>query len=505
MKVKIIVVYVCILFLINSFSAVSAINKNVKKYDNQLNYLPNGEIVSGEFIIKFRDETIFTPSINKLNEKYNVISIEKMFSDTDHKLLKNIYRFRVPKNADILTIVNDYSLCGEVKYAEPNGIAYLCGIPNDPHFSKQWALHNTGQDDGTTDADIDAPEAWDIETGSSDIIIAVIDTGIDADHPDLADNIWINEDEIPRNGIDDDENGYIDDVNGWDWSFTDNNHYPQDKIGHGTACAGIAGALGNNNIGIVGVCWNCKIMPLQVFDENIEGHMGWIAEAVRYAADNGARVISMSIVIDSRYYFLRDMIDYAHEKGVVLVASAGNAGINKKPYPAGYNNVIAVGATDNNDSIMNIYHANLNQWITSNYGYWVDISAPGVNIYTTMPTYHVFFNDYGADLNYTYFTAGTSLSCPYVAGLAALILSKKSSLSPEDVRYIIRKNVDPYNSDKYIGTGRINAFQAVKNTKELNNFRIRDEWVTPLSEFISRIKKTIPPLIRLLETFNSII
>ena len=135
-------------------------------------------------------------------------------------------------------------------------------FPDDEFFDLQWSLHNIGQTGGLEDCDIDAPEAWDIETGNPDIVIAIIDSGIDYTHPDLIDNIWHNEDEIPDNGIDDDGNGYIDDVRGWD--FYDNDNDPLDENGHGTICAGIAAAVTNNDEGIAGVCWNCQIMPIKV-------------------------------------------------------------------------------------------------------------------------------------------------------------------------------------------------------------------------------------------------
>ena len=182
-------------------------------------------------------------------------------------------------------------------------------IPNDPDFNKQWHLHNSGQYGGTIDADIDAPEAWDIETGDSDVIIAIIDSGIDYTHPDLENNIWSNEGEIPDNRIDDDENGYIDDVIGWDWRNNDND--PLDDLGHGTMCAGIASAVGNNNIGVTGVCWNCKIMPLKIIDSTIslEFDIDDLASAIEYAADNGANVISISLENYVDNTNLKDAVD----------------------------------------------------------------------------------------------------------------------------------------------------------------------------------------------------
>jgi subtilisin family serine protease len=413
----------------------------------------NHEFVPGEFIVKLtKDTTISNPSLKMLNEKYKVSSIEKVFKNSENTILNNIYILSVPENADILSIVDDYSSCPAVEYAEPNGIFYLSGIPNDENFSKQWALQNTGQNGGTADADIDAPEAWDIETGSSDVIIAVIDTGVDYTHPDLADNIWINIDEIPGNGIDDDGNGFVDDVRGWD--FANNDTDPLDDNGHGTHCSGIAAAIGNNSIGITGVCWNCKIMSIKGLNKKGLGWADYLANAIIYAADNGADVISMSWGNYNSTKIIHDAIDYAYSSGVVLVAAAGNhlLDISRKYYPAAYDNVIAVAATYKNDSKASF----------SNYGNWVDVAAPGEEIYSTMPTYNVELNSdpYFLSKNYDYLD-GTSMACPMVAGLAALILSYNPNLTPDEVRNIIHDSTDWIETNKYIGNGRINAHKAL--------------------------------------------
>jgi thermitase len=197
-----------------------------------------------------------------------------------------------------------------------------------------------------------------------------------------------------------------------------------------------------------------------------------IARGIRYAVDNGANILSMSYGFNDPSFLERDALTYAYENGVVLVAAAGNAGSNKKFYPAAYSKVIAVGGTDMNDSNMHVFVDPPDfpgMWISSNHGLWVDVSAPAVNIYTTTPTYHVFFNDYGTEMNYTCATAGTSLSCPFVAGLVALILSKNPYLTPIEVKSVICNNSDPYVSDVYIGKGRINAYQAVTKQKEIDS------------------------------------
>jgi subtilisin family serine protease len=383
-----------------------------------------------------------------------VYAIEKIFPNAEDTLLDNIYILHVPPQSDILTIVQEYAQHPDVLYAEPNRIGILCTIPDDTNFTTQWYLHNTGQL-GIPDCDIDAPEAWDLETGTSEVTIAIIDTGIDDTHPDLLTKIWNNNDEIPDNGIDDDDNGYIDDVNGWDCYSNDSD--PDDGYGHGTFCAGIAAAATNNSIGIAGVGWNCKFMPLKIINRNGEFYDSATAMGIVYAADNGADVISMSFTfLDSS--LLEDAVNYAYGKGVFLCAAAGNQNSPDEHYPAAYANVTAVAATTQNDT-----RCSPDDWgegYGSNYGDWVDIAAPGNLIYSTMPTYHVTMNDGGHSQNYTS-ASGTSASCPMVAGVAALLLSKNPLLSPDEVKILLCENVDPYNSTEYIGTGRLNAQKAL--------------------------------------------
>jgi len=420
------------------------------------------EFVLGEFIVKVKQDKAFSsPALMALNEKYQVYALEKVFNHAEGTLLDNIYLLHIPIESDILSIVQEYKLCPDVVYAELNGIVYPCGIPNDTNFSLQWSLHNTGQVfydnlSGIPDADIDAPEAWEIEAGSPDVVIAILDTGIDYTHPDLAAKIWNNTDEIPGNGIDDDNNGYIDDIRGWDTFYNDSN--VTDGYGHGTLCAGVAGAATNNDIGVAGVGWNCTIMPVR-----IANHLGIMtytssSNGIKYAADNDADVISMSYGGTVAADIERDAVNYAYGKGVFLCAAAHNYNTSIEYYPAAFENVTAVAATNQNDS-----RCTPEDWghgYGSNYGDWVDIAAPGNLIYSTMPTYHVTMNNYGMEQNYD-FNSGTSFSAPTVAGVAALLLSKNTSLTPDEVKALLCENVDPYNSTEYIGTGRLNAQKAL--------------------------------------------
>jgi subtilisin family serine protease len=435
------------------------INKFREKYE--YDYLP------GQLIVKFKRSPNSCVTVNTLNNKYQVSSMEKLFVNSDKTILDNIYILKVPENSDILSIVNDYSMNPNVEYAEPNGVAQPYTIPNDPDFDKQWYLENTGQTGGKIDADIDAPQAWNKIFGSKDIVIAIVDSGIDYTHPDLAYNIWINEDEIQGNDIDDDNNGFIDDIRGWDFAYKDND--PKDLHGHGTICTGVVGGVTDNNIGLAGVCWNSKIMIVQISNETWHGLFTNIASGIKYAADNGANVISMSFGWQGKSdNIVKNACEYAYNKGVILTASAGNSGNEEVINPAAFEHVIAVAGTNHEDSRMDINDKGIP--IISNYGPWVDIAAPGQYIYSTMPTYDVYMNrKYGLNKNYTYGN-GTSLSSPIVAGVAALILSKNPNLSPNEVKSRICEYSEPYRSIYDLGDGRINAYQAIEKTKVTSTY-----------------------------------
>lgn len=435
-------------------------------YQDLLNKLRDSlkkyEYVPSEIIVKFKEESDYSSkkiidgvaitgkkSVDILNKEYGVKSIEAVFNTTVHPSLSNIYVFEIQDALNIVHIAKKYNQIPEIEFAEPNYIYETCKIPNDPFFDKQWGLNQS------SDFDIDAPEAWDIQNDSSNVTIAILDTGVDYNHLDLADNIWINEDEIPDNKKDDDKNGYIDDIRGYDFVHTTNpvaigedglfrDNDPMDNAGHGTHCAGIAAADTNNGIGVAGVCWNAKIMPVRVGYKSSDD-IGYIdskaaALGLLYAANNGADVISMSYGGPIRSLLAILALNYAYDKGVVLVAAAGNQFSNKKHYPAAYKNVIAVAATDRND-----YKAYF-----SNYGGWVDVAAPGVDIMST-----ILDNQY---VN----ISGTSMACPMVAGLAGLILSKNDSLSPDQVKTILKYSVDRlYPLEFPIPRGRVNARKAL--------------------------------------------
>jgi subtilisin family serine protease len=466
MKKKLIGICICMLLIATVIPVVGTINEKVTKGNKIVDNQFSMEFIPGEFIVKVKQGRAFSsPALMALNAKYQVNALEKVFPHSEGTILDNIYLLHVPINSDIRSIVNEYSLCPDVVYAEPNGIGHPCSIPNDANFSNQWYLHNTGQVfcvwnghnySGKPDADIDAPEAWDMEKGSSSVVIAIIGTGIDYTHPEFIGKLWNNTDEIPNNGIDDDNNGYIDDVMGWD--FYNNDSDPKDMVGHETHISGIVGAGTNNSIGVAGICWDCRIMPVEIYDADIIWLAANAAKGIVYAVDNGADVMSISSGSNNPYNVLLDAVNYAHGKGVFFCAAAGNSNSNTKTYPAAYDNVTAVAATNQYDQ-----RCGPGDWgpgSGSQYGDWLDIAAPGNFIFSTTPTYHVLLNDWGMSENYS-IGRGTSFASPIVAGVAALLLSKDPSLTPDEVKALLCGNVDPYNSTEYIGTGRLNAQKAL--------------------------------------------
>jgi len=352
-------------------------------------------------------------------------------------------------NPDVLYVEPDYKISLSPvektgKGAETDTMSISsAAYPNDPGYQYLWGMHNTGQAPfyGTADADIDAQEAWGITTGSPQVIIAVVDTGVDYNHPDLASNIWQNTGEI-INGKDDDGNGYIDDVRGW--NFVAKNNDPMDDSGHGTHCAGTIAAVGNNGIGVTGTAWNVKIMPLKFLNAQGSGFVSDAISAILYANRKGAAVISNSWSGTGYTQSLKDAIDSSSS---VIVCAAGNSGANSDvnpQYPAAFtsSNILSVAASDYNDKLASF----------SNYGTAsVDLAAPGVSIYSTTKSG-----------SYQYLS-GTSMATPHVAGVAALVKSQNPSQSGSQIRSRILSSVDVVSSlsGKVASGGRLNAARAL--------------------------------------------
>jgi thermitase len=327
----------------------------------------------------------------------------------------NVHILGIPQNSTVEDTLQSLSRNPNVEYAEPDFIAYADLTPNDPKFSQQWGLTK-----------IQAPAAWDITSGSNSVKIAILDTGIDADHEDLKTKIVKTK------------------------NFT-SNRSSDDAYGHGTHVAGIAAAITNNKIGVAGTGFNSGLMNGKVLGDNGSGNYSWVANGIIWAADNGAKVINMSLSGSSSSTTLENAVNYAWSKGVVIVAAAGNDGSTNLVYPAAYSNCIAVAATDSSDSIASFSNRG---------GDWVDVAGPGVNIYSTMPNHKskIGSKNYGS-------LSGTSMSTPFVSGTAALIWAITNyGTSNANVRDRLESKADPI-SGTGIGAnwehGRINVLKSV--------------------------------------------
>ena len=360
-------------------------------------------------------------------------------------------------NADASTVAAQYRALPEVEYAEPNYDIELDEIdnplepilPRDPQFNDQWALANSGQRGGKKGADISATLAWAKTTGSEDVVVAVLDSGVDYTHEDLAGNMWVRPSEMDP--YHDEELGTVDDLNGY--NAIDGNSDPMDENGHGTHCAGIVGAEGENDIGIAGVNWKVQIMPLKFMNAGGFGTTKDAIEAINYVIDRkkagvNVRIISASWGSTQKSRALEDIIRKAYENDILFVAAAGNASTNndRSPhYPSSYDvpNVISVAALDRHDQLASF----------SNYGAKsVAIAAPGVEILSTW-----LGNQYEEK-------SGTSMATPVISGVAALILAENPKMSVNDLRKRLMDSTDPIVAlkGKTVSGGRINAAKALE-------------------------------------------
>ncbi len=370
------------------------------------------------------------------------------------------------KEIDAIHIVEkDYVMTG-------GGRQFL--IPDDPLFyNRQWSMFNDGTFPLTTatdDADIDMDEAWDITTGDENIIIAVIDSGLRYSHPEFQDRIWENAGET-IDGIDNDGNGYIDDILGWDFAYDDDN--PVDDHGHGTNVTSILGMKGDNNIGYAGVNWNSQIMTIKALDNANSGFYSWMIDAIYYAVDNGSHVINMSIGGNSPSSLLEEAVNYSYSENVPIVISTGNQN-SVIQYPARYENAIAAGSTNPDDSRSAPFF-----WSDSsgsNFGPEIDYVAPGNYIYGA---------NFSSDTNYNSYWGGTSQAAPHIAGVISLMLSIDPSLTIDQINEILintsedmvgPSNEDTPGFDNFFGHGRINARDALNNVtlglENQNNIQI---------------------------------
>src|SRR6266508_2886436 len=431
---------------------------------------PPKESVPGELLVGFRADV---SSAEQRKVLAKVGAVEKRRFNRIHGALARLQPDAVAHAIDELR--SD----PRVRYAEPNFVVHADAAPNDPFYSRLWGLNNTGQPvngfPGTPDADIDAEEAWSVTTGSANVTVAVIDTGVDYSHPDLSSAIWINPGEdcagCRTDGVDNDGNGYVDDWRGWDFANHDN--APADDHGHGTHVAGTIGAVGDNGIGVTGVNWNVRVMPLKFLSSTGTGTTADAISAVLYAAAKGADVLNNSWAGDEYSQALGDAIADADAHGSLFVAAAGNDGRDNDAtptYPASYElpNVVSVAATDDTDDLAFFSNAGRRS---------VDLGAPGVNIYSTWP---------GASYRDL---SGTSMAAPHVAGAAALVKSAFPTATDMGIKAFLLDSVDATASLAGLTTtgGRLNVASAVGCNESPN------VWLeTPAPSFDVAVGTSVP-------------
>jgi thermitase len=372
----------------------------------------------------------------------------------------------LPAGEDVQAALAEWKANDLVAYIEQDAIGYAATqqaatFPNDPYFSKQWSLNNDGsfRSWAKADADVDMPEAWEITQGSENITVAILDSGIRLGHAEFSGRLWVNAREVADNGVDDDGNGYIDDIHGW--NMVNESADVRDALGHGTHVAGIIGATGNNGQGYAGVDWHCKLMVLKVLDNNRSGLYSWWAKAIHYAVDNGADIINMSLGGTAELQTLADAVQYAYDRGVLIVTSMQNFNSDEVYYPAGHTLTLAVGSSDPDDRRSTAL-AGLEAY-GSNYGDHIDLLAPGNYIFGLS---HLSDSDGDTQMS------GTSQAAPLVTGIAALVLGHAPGLtidalvqrltaSAEDGVGDLREDTPGW--DRYYGYGRVNAYRALMN------------------------------------------
>ncbi|MBU0608428.1 MAG: S8 family serine peptidase [Armatimonadetes bacterium] len=387
------------------------------------------------------------------------------------RLGQRTYVVDLPAGSDVLAAAAALRAQPGVLCAEPDALIYPALIPDDPQYSQQYHLPI-----------ISAPQAWDVTTGSSEVVIAIVDSGVDLDHPDMAGKIWVNTDEVPNNGLDDDHNGYVDDWRGWDFHDDNNDPNPSpdgedndhngtadEEVNHGTLVAGTAAAVGNDGWGCAGLDWTAKIMALQVFPDDGGTAVSTVIEGINYATDNGADIINLSIG-GSYIASFTAPITAAYNAGALVVSAGGNSGDELKDSTSSWespvcndganvfteNHVLGVGATDRNDRIT--YYSNYD----GSSAHFIDIMAPGDTIYGP----NAYFPGIPGFNSYFGTNSGTSFSCPMVTGLAAMLKGRSPSASPSDLIAAISgsgDNIDALNPGYAgkMGGGRLNCARAL--------------------------------------------
>lgn len=459
MKKRLIITISILLSYVSALSGVSyAIVNSSNFYPTNKSKLSKNnwrrESNSGELLIKLKKgSSLQKGSFHRLNRQYGIKKIKTIFGSPQKTSKKKShprwYKVSLPQNMTLQEISRFYKNCPEVEFVEPNYKYDICSYPNDPYYNTSGSWGQCYQDMWSL-YKIDLPSGWEIEKGKKEVIIAVVDTGIDYHHEDIINNIWNNPNEIPNNGIDDDLNGYIDDIRGW--NFVDNSNTPKDGHGHGSHLAGTIAGVTNNGKGISGISWCSQVMPIKGITDSGWGMADSLANGIKYAADNGAKIINLSWGGYGTCQILKEALDYAYSKGCILVAAAGNSNQDVcEFFPANYENAITVAATDQNDE----------KTFFSNYGTKIDIAAPGVDILSLKAEGSATFGTVGEKYCRM---SGTSMSAPHVCGVAALILSKHPNYTNEEIASLIAYSADDLGEqgkDIYFGWGRINGYKAL--------------------------------------------
>ncbi len=437
----------------------------IQPYTESINIIGR-DLNNRELIIQIGANSSFD-DLKSLSKSIGVEKIKPVFNLAtpagQHTLLSRYYILQFPINTNLEKVIHKYSNSPMIEKVEVNRTNRFCAdsTPNDPRYVEQWNLRT-----------MNLPQAWNIETGNSSVIVAVVDSGIKKEHPEFKNQLWQNADEIPFNETDDDKNGYIDDVYGWD--FTDapmmqgvgdstlRDNDPDDETGHGTHVSGIIAAATNNGIGIAGIAWGCKIMPLRAgfrlagggaFLQNDD-----VAAAIVYAADNGAHVINLSLGDTVNAFIIQDAVEYAYNKECILIAAAGNSAEPGAYYPAALNNVVSVASLDNN------LHLG-----SSNFGSSVDIAAPGEDILST----DIVSKDNGFAIR-----SGTSMATAHVSGVAALLIASNPSCNNLQVKQWLIGTAKQLSVADLVGAGIVDAFAALTEeidlTAHISNVQIPD-------------------------------
>jgi subtilisin family serine protease len=394
------------------------------------------------------------PEFINMIEDFQITEIVSPFR-VKNENVSRIYRIYLKDHQNIDFLIRSLLDMNEVEYAEKSPILNIFYSPNDPDTSQQYYL-----------SAINAYAAWNLTTGDPNVKIAIVDDAVRVTHPDIAANIWINPGEIPGNGIDDDGNGYIDDMSGWDAADNDNDpnaplnppfFWGELAFTHGTHCSGLAAGVTNNGIGISSVSHNVSLIPIKAVSSSswLPLAIGAPAEGVDYAIAAGAHIVSMSFGGEqaSGFNTLEALINAGHQQGIIFVAAAGNNGdgnglgtANAINYPAGFEHVLAVGATNSTDIKPGF----------SQYGTWIDVMAPGVGIYSTL----AWSSPYGNQ-------DGTSMACPIVAGALGLMKSFMPLATKEQMIFCLKygcDNIDTLNPSfaGEMGAGRINVYNSLQ-------------------------------------------